>query len=156
MKIKIIGIGSPFGDDCIGWEVIKTLKKDIAFNSKYAGRVEVACADRPGLRLLELINGADFVILIDAVKSHEYLGKVIRLSGEELTRFQHCLSSHGFGLMDAIKLGEVLGMMNAKIIFFGVEVENVTGLGALSSELIAVLEPVCEKVKKEIRCIVST
>ena len=61
--IRIIGIGSPFGDDAVGLEVARILAEAPPPDC------EVIAADRPGATLLELLDGAEAAILVDAVQS---------------------------------------------------------------------------------------
>jgi hydrogenase maturation protease len=72
--IRIIGIGSPFGDDAAGLEVARILAQAPQPNC------EVIVADRPGANLLELLRGTDSAILIDAVRSEGSPGTLHELS----------------------------------------------------------------------------
>ena len=61
--IRIIGIGSPFGDDACGLAAARRLAEEPPAGA------EVVVADRPGAALIELLDGVDATILIDAVRS---------------------------------------------------------------------------------------
>ena len=59
--IRIIGIGSPCGDDAVGLEVARILAQAPPPNC------EVIVADRPGTNLIELLDDIEDAILVDAV-----------------------------------------------------------------------------------------
>ena len=117
--IRIIGIGSPFGDDAVGLEVARRLLQQPPRNC------EVIVADRPGTSLIELLDGIDAVILIDAVRSGGAPGTLCQLSFDELAtcsaRFN---SSHDLGLMTAIQLALKLGRAAADGRVLGIEIAS--------------------------------
>jgi hydrogenase maturation protein HypF len=102
--IRIIGIGSPFGDDAAGLETARMLAEAPPTNC------EVIAADRPGTTLLDLLEDVDAVILIDAVRSGAPPGTIHDISFDELARSAaRFVSSHDFGVAAAIQLARKLG-----------------------------------------------
>jgi hydrogenase maturation protein HypF len=102
--IRIIGIGSPFGDDAVGLEVARILAE-----APPPG-CEVIAADRPGATLIDLLDGADAAILVDAVRSGAKPGTVHELGFDELERCRaHFVSSHDLDVIPAIQLARKLG-----------------------------------------------
>jgi hydrogenase maturation protease len=77
--IRIIGIGSPFGDDAVGLEVARRLAEAPPPNC------DVVAADRPGTDLIELLRDIQGAILVDAVRSGAPPGTLHELSFDELT-----------------------------------------------------------------------
>lgn len=124
--IRILGIGSPFGDDKLGWEVITALRQSLQQSSLIqrlpAHQISLATCDRPGSRLLELMQGADLVVLIDAVSSDAPVGTLLRLQGEQIETADGLLSSHGFGVASALALAKALNALPARVVLWGVEV----------------------------------
>lgn len=121
-RIRIIGVGSPWGDDQIGWlaaDAIKTL---------YDTRdVEVLTVDRPGPMLIEYLGGVDKVILLDAVHGSGPSGRIYRLGGAELM----CLArpqmlSHNMGVAEAVALAASLAKLPKDLCLIGVELEHAT------------------------------
>lgn len=142
--IRLIGIGSPFADDRAGLEVAARLAPVVA------PEVEVMSADRPGVDLLELLRGADAVILVDAVRSGAPAGTLHDL---DLWAVPHArlryLSSHGFGVAEALALAQTLGGMPAYGRLIGIEVG--AGLGSstcdqLSTEVARALDEAAWRV----------
>lgn len=102
--IRIIGIGSPFGDDGAGLEVARALAHEPPPNC------EVIVADRPGASLLELLDGTDAVILIDAVQSGAKPGTLHQLSFDGLDQCAaRFVSSHELGVAASVQLARRLG-----------------------------------------------
>jgi hydrogenase maturation protease len=120
MLTRIIGIGSPFGDDAVGLEVARILSLAPPPNC------EVTVADRPGVGLVELLDGVSSTILIDGVRSGAPPGTLRELSFEDLEGFAaHFVSSHDFGLAAAIQLARKLGRAPAQGMVLGVEIAAV-------------------------------
>jgi hydrogenase maturation protease len=102
--IRIIGIGSPFGDDAAGLVAAQKLA------AAPPPGVEVVAADRPGAALIELLDSADAVILIDAVHSGARPGTVYDLDLRALPQDAIGLvSSHDLGVIEAVQLASALG-----------------------------------------------
>ena len=117
--IRIIGIGSPFGDDAAGLEAARILAQAPPPNC------EVIVADRPGANLLELLRGIDSAILIDAVRSGAPAGTLHELSFDELSRCEaHFVSSHDLGVAAAVQLARKLGWAPAQGGVLGIEIAH--------------------------------
>jgi hydrogenase maturation protease len=102
--IRIIGIGSPFGDDAAGLEAARRIA------GERPAEIEVALADRPGIALIDVLRSASVAIVIDSVCSAGHapgtiddldLGEVARLAGRQFT-------SHDASLPEALALAEAL------------------------------------------------
>jgi hydrogenase maturation protease len=128
MLIRVIGIGSPFGDDAVGLEAARTLAKNPPPDC------EVIAADRPGASLIELLDGAGAAILIDAVRSGSPPGTLHELSFDDLdacaapflSRTTHSLcafvSSHDLGVAASVQLARKLGRAPSEGRVLGIEI----------------------------------
>jgi hydrogenase maturation protease len=102
--IRIIGIGSQFGDDAVGLQVARILAQ------APPPCCEVIVADRPGADLIELLDDVDAAILIDAVRSGAPPGTLHELSFDELSRSTiRFVSSHELGVAASVQLARKLG-----------------------------------------------
>lgn len=110
--IKVLGIGSPFGDDQVGWKVIELLKSHLPFSE----HITLGQHDRPGARLLELMGGANTVYLIDAIKSGHPLGTIHCFKNTEIFTIKNHLSTHDLGLAQALQLAKALDVLPEHVI----------------------------------------
>lgn len=132
--IRIIGIGSPFGDDQLGWHVADALKHSCYPDHLAPQQLTCIKTDRPGAGLVELMKGADLVILIDAMESGVSPGTVRRFEGREIEDVTAPLSSHGFGVASALALAQVLDDIPARVILYGIEGHELSSLSAIPEE----------------------
>lgn len=121
-KLKVLGIGSPFGDDCLGWQTIKLLQQRPALDKFLPLALQMQECDRPGMRLLEFMRDTPTVILIDAVNSGRTLGTTYRLENLAILKFKPALSSHAIGVAEVLQIGLALQQLPEQLIFFGMEV----------------------------------
>lgn len=122
-RVHIIGIGSPFGDDRFGWAAADALRHSAIMNDSSSSLIEISILDRPGAMLPMHWQGADTVILIDAVRSGAAPGTRHCLDAHDLPGAAGLYSSHGFGIAAAIALAQTLGSMPPKLLLRGMEAD---------------------------------
>lgn len=134
-QIKVLGIGSPFGDDRAGWEVVLRLQRHCLRND-----VAFEILDRPGLGLLEHFQGVDVLYLIDAVQPLHSPGMIHVLAVDEVLAQQAQFSTHGFGVAEALQLAKAMNGLPAEIHIYGIEMASTDALTALSAPVAAAVE----------------
>jgi hydrogenase maturation protease len=142
--IRIIGIGSPFGDDAAGLEVARRMEAAPPHGC------EVVAADRPGAALIDLFDGAGAVILIDAVRSGSSPGTIHDLDLDDIDCLGAALvSSHDFGVAAAVALAMKLGRAPAHGRVLGIEASpgGGAGLDAISPPVSAAIEPAIARAR---------
>lgn len=118
------------GDDAAGPDVLDRLRA-----SAPAG-VELVESMGDVAQILDAWQGAERVVLVDAVISGSPPGTVHRLDGRSgVPTSWRSPSSHLIGLAEAIELGESLGTLPNEVTVFGIEVENVAGGTALTASV---------------------
>lgn len=154
MRCGVICVGSPFGDDAVGLLAAPLIEARLTPLG-----VPVACFDRPGARLVQVLEGLDSVLLVDAVKSGAAPGTLHRREGLDWTlrALARHTSTHGFGLAEAVALAQRLGRAPRHWLLFGVEIARLTPEAELSVAVAAALprlvEAVCLEAEERCPCI---
>ena len=120
--LRVIGVGSPFGADRLGWETVQLLQRRPVLASLQPACLSLLQLDRPGAALLDYLSGAEEVIILDAMKNGGRPGQLLRLTGEAVGQAPVKLSSHGFGLRETLNLARVLGESPGQTWLMGIEV----------------------------------
>lgn len=150
MKIKIIGCGNLLrGDDGIGIWVLRELEK-----YPLPQEVELVDMGTRGMDILFQLEGAQKVIIIDAVMSGGEPGAIYRMKREDLGKSNvNFLSLHDLNWQDGLALAEkTLGKnFPREVLMVGVEIENLKmGIG-LTRPVKDSLPSVVNLIQKELR-----
>ncbi len=126
--IKIIGIGQSLrGDDNAGLAAVRVWTETYQNQGLHAD-VQVELAELPGIGLLDLLQGAAFVIIVDAVSSGAVAGTLHQLQEAQLDSFESGSgSAHGWGVAETLSIGRKLipTQMPSKLVLIGIEVGQV-------------------------------
>ena len=148
--VGVIGVGSSLGADNIAELVVERLKWHLRYY-RLKNKIQVAYYDRPGVYLLELIKYFKVVHFIDAIVSGKPLGYIH--SYDDIASFQksnRLLSSHGFGLVEGLQLGEALGCLPDRIVIHGIEIDNENPFNPTAECLIRASDNLAVQMRKEI------
>ncbi|HWB00185.1 MAG TPA: hydrogenase maturation protease [Pirellulales bacterium] len=123
-----VGIGSPHGDDRVGWEVVQAL-------ADLDPGLRVQCLDVP-IDLLDLLEGVGQLTICDACRTGDPPGAIHRWSWPcgELRRVEF-MGTHDFGLVPALELADRLGLLPNDTTLFGIDVFEVRPGASLSRPL---------------------
>ncbi len=135
----IIGIGTPDrGDDAAGFIAAARLRER-GFNA-----IEHS---RDGLALIDLWEGRDHVILIDATVSGLALGAITKWDATTAPVASDAFrATHSFGVAEAIRLAKALGKMPAQMWIYGIEGTNFAPAHAASPEIVKAATLVAEMI----------
>ena len=114
----VIGIGSPFGADQLGWQIVEQLENRRA--TLFNNNIQLEACDRPGTLLLEYFRKTDTAIIIDAVEGG-LAGNIRIVDKAQLIGTQALQSSHQLGVAETIALGEQLKLLPDKLVLIGIE-----------------------------------
>jgi hydrogenase maturation protease len=117
--VRILGIGSPSGDDQAGWLTVDAL---LAGGVLAGDEITVDKLDRPGANLIPLLDSATWVILVDAMQNDGEPGRIRRFDQKDWPAYSGGLSSHGFGVVAALSLARELGSLPSRIDLYGIEI----------------------------------
>lgn len=159
MRIAVIGIGQSLrGDDAVGLEAVRQWQAAYPETANLPN-VKVDVQELPGLALLDLLNGSDAAILVDAVKSSSPPGTIHRLDIDQLASFRSdSKSAHGWGVAETLQLDRLLNPLSRKIPIrlIGVEAEQFELGKGLSEVVTNVLPQVCKIIQEEIQLIFTS
>lgn len=145
--IRVIGVGNAWrGDDAVGLLAARRLRECLK------PPVQVLEAEGDGLALLDLMDGVDRVILIDAVKAGERPGTSMRLDVSTESRWGKYIpcSTHAVGIAEAIDLARALERLPKQVVLYGIEIESVESGAALSDAVRGGLNIVVDQVIKDV------
>jgi len=122
-RFLVVGCGGPYaGDDNVGLEIVHRLRARGDCGCEFLELADGA------LGLLDYLDKADIILLVDAVQSGAPTGTVHLLplpSREVMPRGMGRVSSHGWGLEQTLRLSRSLGWRPPRLMLLGVELESV-------------------------------
>ena len=139
----IIGIGNRYrGDDAFGCIVVAEL------TGMLPSGVRGIEHDGEPAALMDCWQGAQRVVLIDAVSSGAQAGKIFHfdLVQQSLPEQFNLYSTHAFGVPQAIELARALKKLPPEIVFIGVEGECFDAGEALSTPLLKAKEAIMTEI----------
>jgi hydrogenase maturation protease len=148
VECLVIGIGNPDrGDDAIGRSVARTLR------ARVAPVVRVIEQDGEATALLAELQTAQRAWLVDAAQSSAPPGTISRIdcAAEGLALPSGTVSSHGFGVVEAIALARALDVLPKQCVVYAIEAADFTAGTAPSSEVVQAAEEVAERILAELR-----
>jgi hydrogenase maturation protease len=139
-RTVVLGLGNPLmADDGLGLLALERLRAEWDMPPG----VTLADGGTWVMMLLPMIEEADALLLLDAIRAGQAPGTLTELGREELPRyFAHKLSPHQIDLREVLALTELRGTMPARVVAIGVEPERV--------ELCTALSPVVEARMDEV------
>lgn len=146
--VLILGLGNPLqGDDGVGCRIAEALQRQTLPDD-----VEVMDGGTPGIGLLNLFEGRQCVIIVDAAEMGTKAGEYRRFEPYEiaLTGSNQRFSLHRTGVIDALALARELNIALPRIIFFGVQPARVEWRDSLSPQVQTAVPRVIEAVLREV------
>jgi hydrogenase maturation protease len=146
-RVRVIGVGHPDrGDDAVGRLAAAQLR------GRVPSGIDVIETDGEAGKLMDLIDGAEVAVLVDACLSGAEPGTIHRLDAATapLPRPMFAASSHAIGLTESIELARTLGQLPRRCIIFAIEAAGFTLGAPLSAPVEAALGRVVPMILDEI------
>jgi len=150
--VRILGCGSPLmGDDGVGLKVIEALKKT---ELEGLEGLDIADAGVCGLDLLNLLDGASKVIIVDAILTGSRKGSIHLIEGRDLitgTEPHTLVSVHDLTITDVLRIGEQVQSL-PEIVVIGIEIgELATEISRdISPEVLGAVDESIRLIRKEV------
>lgn len=137
-RILLVGLGSPHGDDQIGWRVAEELRRR---QSEREARV----APTPAA-LLDWLDGLDCLELCDALRG-ETPGRLHHWEWPtpQLGRLRSS-GSHAFGVTAVLELAQKLGTLPTKVHLWGIEATQFEPTCPISEQLEESLPGILDRI----------
>lgn len=149
LKVLVMGVGSILmTDEGIGIRAVEELLRRYRFPEN----VELLDGGTSGIELLSYIAGRDYLIIIDAIKSGNAPGTVLRVEGEDVpAKFRTRISPHQLGISDLLAAATLTEELPKQLVLFGIEPKDIVlGIG-LSREVRNGLDRLLEVVVEDLR-----
>jgi len=116
MSVRVIAVGRELrGDDAAAFMLVETLRENPVPG------VELVCSDGDVVELLDLFQGQDAVIVLDAYEANPNDPPVMRLdAGKEMLPSTPACSSHGLGVAEAVEMAREMGLLPATCIMIAI------------------------------------
>ena len=155
--IAVIGIGGSLrGDDAAGLEAVRSWMERFPETARRP-EVRAETSELPGLNLLELLQGMDAAVLVDAVHSASgSAGTLVRLGPEELWSFAPGSgSAHGWGAAETLQLGRALdpALAGCRITLIGIVGGSFEPGAGLSPQVREALAGAAEQIEAELQAL---
>jgi len=152
LNVLVLGLGNILlSDEGVGVKAIEELQ------SRYdcSHGIEIVDGGTIGLELLPYFEGRSHILIIDAVKSDEKPGTIVRIE-DPPAYFRNRTSPHQIGLADVMGVAAITGILPQNITLFGIEPKQIsTGLD-LSAEVAQNLSRLVDLVAAELKTIGSS
>lgn len=143
----ILGLGNSLrADEGFGVHLLKNLE-----NLHLPPAVELVDGGTLGLRLLEYVERADNLLVLDAVDTGEKPGTVVRLAGENVKRYGRAkLSLHQLGFQEVLALAELRGANPRDIVVIGIQPQSLEWGCELTNVVKARIPEAIEQVDRQL------
>ncbi len=144
----VVGLGHPARhDDALGLEIVERVHPRLG----ESGEARSCVSD--GTELLDLWEGRELVVVVDAVRSGAAPGTVHRLEVTDLPvpPVFRITSTHNLSIADVVALARSLDRLPARLVIYGVEGERFDPGVGLSDRVAAAMATVVDQVLTEVR-----
>lgn len=118
-QIKIIGIGNTlYSDEGVGVHLLPYLEEALGgFDN-----IELIEGATDGMRLLEPVEEADYLIIIDAINAGKPGGELITIRNEEIPKYYGVkMSVHQVGFQEVLFAADLQGRTPEDMVMFGIQ-----------------------------------
>lgn len=144
--IRIIGVGSPQGDDAVAWRVVEKLQEDVGA----VQGVEFYRVDG-GQRLLDLLDDRGSAVILDAAETIDAPGSLTRFNwpNDQLAGLRPG-TTHDLDIDAALRLAEALKALPQSVVVYAIAAESFDPGDDLSPSLATVVPALAKRLGSEL------
>lgn len=144
-KVVVIGIGNIFrSDDGVGPYIIDKLKE-----ANISKNVELKNLESATIDILNVIEGAFTVIVIDSIECSTKIGKIHEFQLEDLPDHTNSFNLHNIGLKTLFLIAKKIERYPKNLRFYGIEIKDVSYNNQLSAEVKKSAKKLVKKLQEE-------
>lgn len=154
--VNILGIGSAFGDDQVGWLAIDSLQKQLIAKAFPKNAICLMKYDRPDFNILPAMLGVKYIYLIDAVMTGKApAGTLWQFKQAEIINANGLISTHGISMADILAIGKNLYKLPENIEYFGIEIILFNKFAKVSPQILQAIGQLTDYLVMQIDAILS-
>lgn len=140
--MQILSVGSPHGDDQVGWLVADLLR--------IRGIKQVQTVQNADQMLWSLTPNCRTMI-VDACQSGSVVGTLFRFEWPDPAIEVHVgNSSHGISVPYVLRLAESLGKLPREVLLFAIEIGSTDSNGEMAEEVVAAAHELADQIEREV------
>ena len=149
MRIVVLGVGNILlSDEGVGVRAIEQLRADYALPPE----VEILDGGTCAMEMLDDLARADHLLIVDAVRSGQPPGTIVKIAGDDVpVFFKTKLSPHQIGLSDVLATLALTGEQPGATTIIGVEPESLETAMALTPTVAAQMPKLVGILAEELR-----
>jgi hydrogenase maturation protease len=141
----IIGLGSPLGDDAVGWRVVEL------FEARHAAQTK-AVALREPTQMFAHLGNRERLWIVDGSRGGLKPGSITRLAWPTDCNEDPVLAStHGLGASDVLRLAGKLGRLPPCVVLYAIEIGQSAPNATMSAPVAAAIPEVVERISEEVQ-----
>ncbi|NPA40104.1 MAG: HyaD/HybD family hydrogenase maturation endopeptidase [Thermodesulfobacteria bacterium] len=148
-KVVVLGIGNILlNDEGIGVVVLQELQKRFYFDES----VELVDGGTGGLLLLQFIEEAEKLLVIDAITCGGKPGTIYKFNAKEIPEeVVEKISMHEVSFIDILNLCKIRNKLPSEVVIIGVEPKSLEMEGRLSKEVKAKIPELIDEVISQLK-----
>jgi len=144
--LRVVGVGSPHGDDAVGWAVVRGLREQFAMVDGIHWHLLGG-----GQGLLDVLDGRGTLWLVDALVSGCAAGLVRRFDWPDArVELLRPGSTHDLRPAEALNLAAALSLLPFRVVLFGIEIGSVGPDEELSPAVSAAVPELIRRMADEL------
>lgn len=149
--IRVIGVGSPLGDDALAWQVVQKAQQEKAWGDK----IEFHALEG-GQRLLDILDGRGALVMVDALAPPVPPGTIHRLEWPNpRLKALRPGTTHHLSPAEALELADTLGLLPPRVVIWAIAGEAFDPQAGLSSAVAAAVPELVRGVVAELDGLLS-